>query len=135
MDVEMGDLLVARLWQWDAERLRKDAERDHTDRLAAGEADPDYSISVFAKRRNEGQPVEALIQDLCQHIGEYRSAWWVTFTTDRRLRGEGFLLRLSEPPPDHYDVVLGADLDSADLPGLAAVLGELPRRRFPTCAA
>lgn len=29
MEVDDGDLLIARLWRWDSERLRQDAEKDH----------------------------------------------------------------------------------------------------------
>jgi hypothetical protein len=136
MDVETGDLLVARLWRWDADRLRQDAERDHRERLAAGEAEPDYSVSVFAKPKIGGQAVEDLMHELCEHILQVpRSANWVTFSTGTRLLKAGFPLRLSEPPPHHYDVVLGTDLELADVKGLAEVLGEQDKRRFPACTA
>jgi len=129
--VEPGDLLVARVWRWDAERLRLDAERDHAVDLAAGIQNPEYSISVFARRHQAGEDIEAAMRDLCQRIN--RRAQWVAFTTDRILRGKGFELRRNEPPPDHYDVLLGSDLARADVAGLEAVFSEHPRRRFPSC--
>ena len=133
VEVEAGGMLVARLWRWDEERLRKDAERDHRERLVSEEVDPDYSISVWAMPKPEKKAVDDLMQELCQHIQAYRSAAWVTFTTRQRLHENGFSLRLSEPPPRHFDVVLGNDLESADFKGLEAILGEEPRRRFPAC--
>ncbi len=72
---------------------------------------------------------------LCQHILTVpRSAKWVTFTTERHLNAAGFVLRLSEPPLQHYDVILGHELASADLAKLATVFNQYDRRRFPSCS-
>jgi hypothetical protein len=131
VEVEPGDLLVARVWRWDVDRLLADAETDHAVQLAKGVPDPDYSISVFARRQGPHEDVEAAMRDLCKRIK--RSSKWVTFTTKSALAGKGFELRLNEPPADHYDVVLGRDLSRADVAGLEALFNKHERRKFPSC--
>jgi hypothetical protein len=124
--------LIARLWRWDAERLRADASADYLDRLASGDENPDYSVSVWGVPKPGDKDVETLMRDLCEYVRQVRDARWVAFTTDRRLRDKGFPLRASGPPR-HYDVVLGTDLAQADVDGLAGVFSEHERRRFPAC--
>jgi hypothetical protein len=133
VEVTGGELIIARLWRWDAERLQMDADRDHAEQLAAGEVDPDYSISVFGLQVDEGMTAEEAMRALCERIVPHRSANWVTFTTEQRLSEEGFKIRLREPPPAHYDVILGTDLDVADVARLAGIFNEHQRRRFPSC--
>lgn len=134
MDVAVGDLLVARLWQWNVARLRKDAERDHRERLSLGHLNPDFSVSVFGLLKRDAQTVEELMVQLAKHAATFRMAKWVAFTTSERLLDAGFPIRSSEPPLHHYDVVLGTRLGDADLARLAAIFDEHPRRRFPTCS-
>jgi hypothetical protein len=131
VEVEPGDLLIARVWRWDAPRLLLDAERDHAVQVSEGAVNPDYSISVFGRTHAPADNVEDAMRDLCGRIN--RKAAWVAFTTGSALRDKGFTLRLSEPPPSHYDVVLGSDLAQADVAGLEALFVEHDRRRFPSC--
>jgi len=130
VEAQPGDLIVARLWRWDVERLRLDAETDYRERVRLGQRDPYYSISAWALRLPSEGDVEATVEALFVHIRNFRTARWAAVTTDRRLRSKGFDISISEPPPKHYDVVLGRDLAAADFDGLEAVFNEDDRRRF-----
>ena len=133
LHVENGDLLVARLWRWDEERLREDAERERREQLASGVAFPDCCVSVWGMIKTPDCPLDALVSRLCEHMFTYRTAKWVAFTTDRRLKSSRFELRLREPPPCHYDLVLGTDFEAADYAGLAALFDEYGRRKLHEC--
>jgi hypothetical protein len=134
MEVADGDLLVARLWRWDAERLAKDAEVDYAEQVAEGVSNPDYSVSTWAMVKVEDVATEDLMQELCAHVRQYRDARWVTFTTQQRLEASGFKLRQSGPYDRHFDVVIGTELDLEAVERLAEVFGAEQRRRFPECS-
>lgn len=130
MEIEQGDRLVARVWRWDAERLRKDAEADHAQQVALNYAEPDYSVSVFASPVvHEPGQVEEIALRLERNLLEHRSFRYITFTTMSRLTASGFEVRLNEPPPDHYDVVLGTELNEDALTKLSAIFDENEKRK------
>jgi hypothetical protein len=130
MEVRAGDQVVARLWSWSAEKLRKDAEVSHMELLATGEAEADYSVSVFASPPvTEGEDIEGVMRTLAEHIRSYRRSRWITFTSRSRLEAKGFRLRRSGPP-QHYDVILGTQLRDEDVKRLESVFNEEERRPF-----
>ncbi|WP_344004792.1 hypothetical protein, partial [Nocardioides lentus] len=85
LELSPGDLLVARLWRWDAERLARDAKADRAEQVAEGESDPDYSVSTFAVQADAGESVEATKSRLIEYATATRSAKWITYTTKSRL--------------------------------------------------
>ncbi len=133
-----GDLLIARLWRWDAARLRADAERDHDEQAQLGGGwDPDqqepryYSVSAFGLIKSPGEDVEELMRKVCSKVN--RSAKYVAFTTGRELAAHNIEAILNEPPPHHYDLSFGTVLRTDDVERLETLLSSRPKRRFPTC--
>lgn len=114
-----GDLLVVRMWRWDADKLIEDAERSR--REAVSDRLVDCNVSVYAMVKRPAESVEGLAQRLCRYLIDERGprARRVAFTTGQRLQTRGFHLRLAEPPPHHYDLILGPDEQSADYGGAA----------------
>jgi hypothetical protein len=134
VEVVTGDLLVARLAPWSPDGLEKAADRQFREEQNDGVAQPMYSVSVFVTPVEPGRDLTETMIGLCGHIRQIPlNAKWVTFTTGRKLADQNFTLRLSEPPPKHYDVLIGPSLDAARVSSLSAVLSEYPRRRFPAC--
>lgn len=138
MQVDDGDLLIARLWRWDSKRLRQDAEKDRDEQTQiAGDWDSDqedpryYSVSAFGLVKEPGESVEDLMRRVCQQIE--RRAKYVSFATKAELDRLNITTILNEPPPNHYDLSLGTTLRTSDVEALERLLSSRPKRRFPTC--
>ena len=129
LQVDPGDQVVIRAWQWDEARLRQDAELDFAEQQSMGIENADYSISVFMSEACNGEAVDELKKQPLERLTAERRVRRATYTTRRRLEEAGFTTRLNEPPPGHYDVVLGTDLSTSDVAGLASVFGQEPRER------
>jgi hypothetical protein len=106
MHLAAGELLIGRAWRWDAEQIAKDIDIDRRTKLAEGEEDPSPSISVFAIPHDGGDVVDT-VQRLKAHVQQYRRSRWLALVTQSELSQQGFRLVLNEPPPKHYDLVLG----------------------------
>ncbi len=115
------DMLVLRLWRWDRERLRTDAENDLQDQLANGVALPRPSISAFATSPRHSEDVEAMKTRLVGEATRHRSSEWAAFTTASALAKAGFRIEKNEPPPHHYDIVISDSNSDSEL----ALLQEL----------
>ncbi len=138
MEVADGDLLIARLWRWDVDRLLQDAERDHDEKTQASlDWDPDqgeaqyYSVSAFGVLKQPGDDVEELMRRVCSLT--QRNARYVAFTTGSELAQHDIEAILNEPPPGHYDLSFGTTLRTTDVQVLEGLLSSRPKRRFPTC--
>jgi hypothetical protein len=114
-EVPVGELLIVRSNPFGADALSNDAAGDFAERskIAAetgGDPPQDYQISVFARRREEGQTSEALYTELVAHALQYlRGARKVAVVMESELNAALFYLESGDPPPDHYNVVLGTD--------------------------
>lgn len=125
----MGQLLIVRFAPVRVDKLIEAAEDSYAECLRRGEQ-PVYSISTFGLlRTDEAQSVEDMVDQICREAPcGGRNVWLATADA---LAGEGFEVKLSEPPPRHYDVVLGDVLSTPDVDRLVAVLAT-GRRRNPT---
>lgn len=115
MNVPRGQLLVGRAWRWTAEQIEKDIEIDRRQKIAEGAIDPEPSISVFAVR-HDCEETDATMSRLVSSVKRFRNAKWLAVVTEEELVNSGYTLVLSEPPPDHHDLILGRlNLDKAIL--------------------
>lgn len=94
-------------------------------------APPYYAVSTFGAVKEPGVDVETLMMELAASIP--RRSNWIVFAGHRELEAEGFPVRQTEPPPGHYDAILGDALRNEDIARLHAVFDRYERRRFPTC--
>lgn len=141
LEVQDGELLVARLWQWSEARIRKDAEQHREERALLATEDgkvveePVYAVSAFAALKSHDENVEALMRRVCDLAFGYRRATWVAFSTQAELAEHNIDTILREPPPGHHDLVLGTTLRTEDIAALHSIFQRRPRRRFPSCQA
>ncbi|MEV5747159.1 hypothetical protein AB0L00_05020 [Actinoallomurus sp. NPDC052308] len=112
LEVEAGELLLVRFSPMNVPKLVEDAE-DSADELVARGEKPIYSISTFGLVKTPDASVEDLIVRICAEAPCGGKTIWLT--TGSALTEAGFEPRLSEPPPHHYDVVLGERLLVSDV--------------------
>jgi hypothetical protein len=87
-----------------------------------------YSISAFGLPKAADETADDLIMRICEESPcSGRNVWPVAEGT---LMGAGFRAELSEPPPNHYDVILGSELEIANVEELVKCL-EPGRMRNP----
>jgi len=128
VEVRAGDLLIVRFSPMRLEKLIEDAEDEAADCIAHGEPVV-YSISTFGLvRPSSDVTVDDLIMTICAEAPVGGKNIWLT--TARDLSAARFNVQRSEPPPHHYDVILGDKLDEADVQRLVDLL-EPGRRRNP----
>lgn len=132
-EVEDGDLLIARLWRWDEDRLEADAKAAFRDQVQQGIREPECLVSVWGMDKNPDITPDELSRTLCRHILEHRTAKWIAFTTGSQLLEESIGLRLDEPPPYHFHARLGTDMESANYQGLARLFSEGGARKVREC--
>jgi hypothetical protein len=131
-EVADGDLLIARLWRWDTERLQKDAETVRRLQLAEGVEVPECLVSAWGMLKDPSVSTDELGKSLCEHILQYRRSKYIAFTTQSRIEDKGFHLR-QDPPEFHYNVILGTDFEQADFEGLAGLFEDDGGRRVDEC--
>ncbi|WP_156138656.1 hypothetical protein [Microbacterium mangrovi] len=129
MNLGPGELLVGRAWRWDREQIATDIDVDRRVKLADGEVDPDPAISVFAVRHDGGEIGDTLDR-LRSSVKAVRNAKWLAVVTEGELEAKGFKLELSEPPPDHHDLILGRPAGEATIVSLETVFGTRERVRL-----
>lgn len=106
--------------------MRKRAMTDFLAEQVKAEADQspaptDYRTSVFARRRLAGQSQEEFVNGLADHALAYlKGARYLGFLLESEL-GEDFPLIPTEEPPDHYDIVLGDDVENLRVEELSAL--------------
>jgi hypothetical protein len=105
MELQVGDHLIARGWNWSAKTLQASAERDLRSQLAADEKDPVASVSVFAMVHDGSEDVESLKVRLVEHVSSVLNSKYIGFTSGSKLEDEGFAMRPNEPPRHHYDIL------------------------------
>jgi hypothetical protein len=64
LPLNVGEKLVTRLWSWDDDRLKKDAEDEQAIAAAEGITLPYYSVSAFAMPLEPAEEVDDLINRL-----------------------------------------------------------------------
>lgn len=127
MGSPVEEMLVGRMWRWDAATLESDARRDGLDREAAG-VDVFQSVSVFALVRMLDESDEALEERLIELVKLHRRGKWLSLTTAETLVEAGFEVREDVPPDHHYAVLVCPD-DQEELELLESVFSERDRRR------
>lgn len=128
MDVEVGDLLVARGWNWTPATLQSSAERDLRVQRAEGASDPVASVSVFAMEHDGITDVEELKSKLVAYMTTIHRSRWIGFTTSAKLSARGFEVRRNEPPDHHFDILTP---DVEDLTQFEALSETFEERRKP----
>jgi hypothetical protein len=124
LKLEVGELLVIRLWSWTKERLQKDAEDEHFKAEQTNRRLSYYSISTFAMPLGLGEEVPELTDRLVGYVRTKRTARHYCLVTEPELAAAGFQLILSGPHEHHYDVPLGEDrLDLDAVAKLADLFG------------
>ena len=121
-----GELLVGRGWRWDADKIEADIEIDRREKVAQGAADPEPSVSVFAVPHDGGEFSDTL-ERLKATFLRSRRARWLAVVTQSELAKPGFRLELSEPPPDHHDLILGKVTDDGSIVCLERVFNARER--------
>jgi hypothetical protein len=134
LEVEVGELLLVRFSPMNASGLVEDAEDSANDSEADGKPRV-YSISTFGLTRAADETVDDLVLRVCGTATcGGRTIWPVAASS---LTTAGLQVQLSEPPPDHYDVILGSELEIPDAEELVKLVEELVnlfepgRRRNP----
>src|SRR5215207_4249408 len=95
-DLQVGEKLVVRLWNWSVDRLIKDAETDHKIAHDLGIDRPyEYSISTFGLARDENETVAALNDRLIAYVRTKRRSRYYCLITESELTAGGFELILS----------------------------------------
>lgn len=90
-----------------------DIEVDRRQKIADGVPDPEPSISVFAVLHDD-EETDATLSRLIASVKRFRNARWMAVVTEEELTQGGYQLELTEPPPDHHDLIFGrVNLDSA----------------------
>lgn len=114
----VGELLIVRFSPLRADALLEQAEVSALDCEANG-LPRIYSISTFGRVVSEGDTLSDILNTICTEapVGG-KKIWLVSAAT---LREAGFSVRLSEPPPHHYDVELGTDLCRSDVDKLVTL--------------
>ena len=90
-----------------------------------------YAVSVFAKKRGQGESIPNFLDRICEEIRQHRVARWVALVPEAELVDAGFQIDLHEPPKDHYDIPVGSQEDSLRVEDLSRVFGTYNRRRMP----
>lgn len=129
MHLEPGVKVVGRAWRWDPDQIRADIEIDRRIKIADGESDPEPSISAFALEHPSGDAQDTT-DNLLEGIRNHRNAKWVSVVTSSELLSAGFQIELSEPPPNHHDVVLPRDGLEEAIVRLSSVFDSRPRMRL-----
>ena len=112
LDVATGDLLLVRFSPMNVEKLLQQA-KDQADYCESLGEERVYSISTFGLVKSDDDVIEDLVARICKEAPcRGRTIWLVTAST---LREEGYDAHLSEPPPHHYDVILGKELHLTDV--------------------
>jgi hypothetical protein len=109
------------------DKLREAAEDEAAECRADGRQVV-HSISTFGMHRTRGVTEDEIIVTICREAPVGGRNVWLTSSSE--LLNAGFEIELSEPPPHHYNVILGPELISADIKRLVEVL-EPNRRRNP----
>lgn len=110
--VEAGDLLLVRFSPMNVRGFIEDAEDSADDCETRGEPRV-YSISAFGLVKTMEQTVDDLVLQICQEAPcNGRNVWLAVGSV---LTRTGFRVLLSEPPPHHYDVILGSELRIPDV--------------------
>lgn len=125
-ELRAGEKLVTRLWRWDEERLKDDAQGDYVKAEASGSAPEYYSISTFAMPPEPGERIDDLIDRLITHVLAIpRKARYYCLIAESELTAKGFRLIPSGPYEHHYDVPLGArELDLGAVARLSRLFGD-----------
>lgn len=105
MELQIGDHLVARGWNWSATTLRASAERDLRSQQASAASEPVASVSVFAMVHDGTGDVEDLKIRLIEHVSSILNSKYIGFTSGSKLQQGGFEMRSNEPPQHHYDIL------------------------------
>lgn len=112
LEVETGDLLLVRFSPMNVQAFMEDAEDSAAECVGRGDP-PVYSISTFGAFKPADVTVEDLLLRICDEAPVTGRRVWLN--TRSALMKLGFSAQLSEPPPHHYDVVLGGELLLADV--------------------
>jgi hypothetical protein len=127
VEVEPGGLLLVRFSPMNADGITSAANESADECEAAGEARV-YSISTFGLTRGPDESMDDLVLRICEGSDCNGRTVWVAAQT--ALEEDGFEVQLSEPPPNHYDVILGEELRVPDVEELVKSF-EPGRRRNP----
>ncbi|GAA4718811.1 hypothetical protein [Phytohabitans rumicis] len=128
VEVPEGELLIVRFSPMSFDRLKAQAEEEADDCAARGESLV-YSISTFGLvRSNVETGIDDLVIQICKEAPVSGKNIWLT--TERDLSSAGLAVRRSEPPPHHYDVILGSESVEADIWKLVRLF-EPNKRRNP----
>lgn len=120
---------MGRAWRWDRETLTIDAQKDMREREAL-DLPLVHSVSVFALRPAPGESFDETVERLGKHILQYRRSKWLAVTTAADLERKGFAIEINEPPPDHYDVILGELLTDTAIVALEDLFNARDRRKL-----
>jgi len=112
LELKTGDLLLVRFSPMNVDALMEDAEDAAAECEEYGDP-PVYSISTFGAVKPAGVSVEDLLLRICTEAPVSGKRVWLN--TEDALARVGFTAQLSEPPPHHYDVILGDELLLADV--------------------
>jgi len=131
-----GELVLVRFSPMNQDRFVRQATDDADYRESLGE-ERIWAISAYGDCLGEGETVEALVSRICEEAecGGPR-IWLITGGT---LSREGYDAVLSEPPPHHYDVIIGSELGTEDRSRLVESVGKLAglfgpgREKNPAC--
>jgi hypothetical protein len=104
LDVATGDLLLVRFSPMNVQALLEDAE-DSAEECITNDEPPVYSISTFGLVKAADVTVSDPLLRICSEAPVTGKKIWLN--TGSAIDKIGFAAQLSEPPPHHYDVILG----------------------------
>jgi hypothetical protein len=117
-----GELVLVRFSPMNTEKFIEQAN-DHAAELASYSLEPVYAVSTYGDILGEEETTEALVTRVCEEAGCGGRRIWLA--AGRTLRQEGYDAVLSEPPPHHYDVIIGREQDVPDADKLAGLAAKL----------
>ena len=127
IDSTEDEILIVRFSPMNHDKLRETAEDEAAECRADGR-EVIFSISTFGMCRTADSTDDDLISEICREAPVGGRNVWLTSSSE--LAEAGFRVELAEPPPHHYNVILGPELIPADIKRLVNVL-EPNRRRNP----
>lgn len=106
-----GELILVRFSPMNTGKFLEQA-KDHADECDALGEERVYAVSTFGDIKTADETVAELVTRICQEAQCGGERIWLV--TGSILRENGYDPVLSEPPPHHYNVILGNELRTPD---------------------